>query len=82
MNDLLKDLIDTGKVEVYIDDILIYTMDKEEHRKLVNEVLWRLQENDLFVKPEKCKLMVEEVEFLGCILGKEGSSGYHFFTTS
>jgi len=36
---------------------------------LVEEVLKRLEENDLFVKPEKCKWKVREVEFLGVVIG-------------
>jgi len=35
----------------------------------VEEVLKRLEENDLFVKPEKCKWKVREVEFLGVVIG-------------
>jgi len=36
---------------------------------LVEEVLKRLEENDLFIKPEKCKWKVREVEFLGVVIG-------------
>jgi len=36
---------------------------------LVEEVLKRLEENDLFVKPEKCKWKVREMEFLGVVIG-------------
>jgi len=39
---------------------------------LVEEVLRRLEENDLFVKPEKCKWKVREVEFLGVVIGLKG----------
>ena len=45
---------------------------KEGHDKLVEEVLRRLKENDLFVKPEKCRWKVREVEFLGVIIGPKG----------
>jgi len=48
-------------------------MDTEEgHDKLVEEVLKRLEENDLFVKPEKCKWKVREVEFLEVIISPKG----------
>jgi len=48
-------------------------MDTEEgYDKLVEEVLKRLEENDLFVKPEKCKWKVREVEFLGVVIGPKG----------
>jgi len=48
-------------------------MDTEEgHDELVEEVLKRLEENDLFVKPEKCKWKVREVEFLEVIISPKG----------
>ena len=39
---------------------------------MVEKVLRRLEENDLFVKPEKCKWKVREVEFLGVVIGPKG----------
>jgi len=48
---------------------LVATNTEEEHNELVEEVLRRLEENDLFVKPEKCKWKVREVEFLGVVIG-------------
>lgn len=54
MNDVLKDFIATGKVIIYLDDILIFGNDLAEHRQITRAVLKRLQENDLFAKPEKC----------------------------
>ena len=55
MNELLRDLINTGKVAVFIDDIIVGTEMEEGHNKLVAEVIRRLEENDLYVKPEKYK---------------------------
>ena len=55
MNELLRDLINIGKVAVFIDDIIIGTEDKREHDELVVKVVKRLEANDLYVKPEKCK---------------------------
>jgi len=55
MNDLFRDLINQGDTATFIDDILVATDTEEEHDELVEEVLRRLEENDLFVKPEKCK---------------------------
>jgi len=40
---------------IFIDDILVATDTKKGHDELVEEVLKRLEENDLFVKPKKCK---------------------------
>jgi len=54
MNDLLRDLVVEGKAVVFIDDVIVITETEEEYDKIVEEVLRRLEENDLFVKPEKC----------------------------
>ena len=72
MNELLRDLINTGKVAVFIDNVIVGTETEEEHNELVAEVVKRLEENDLYVKPEKCKWKVKKVEFLGVIIGPEG----------
>jgi len=55
MNDLFCNLINQRDTATFIDDILVATDIKEGHDKLVEEVLKRLEENDLFIKPEKCK---------------------------
>ena len=55
MNELLRDLINTGKVVAFIDNVIVGTEDEEEHDELVVEIIKRLEENDLYVKPEKCK---------------------------
>jgi len=72
MNELLRDLINTGKVAVFIDDVIVGTETEEGHDKLVAEVVKRLEENNLYVKPEKCKWKIKEVEFLGVVIGPEG----------
>jgi len=71
MNDLLRDLVVEEKVAVFIDDVIIVTETEEEHDKIVEEVLRRLEENDLFVKPEKYMWKVREVGFLGVIIGED-----------
>jgi len=45
---------------------------EEGHNKLVEEILKRLEKNNLFVKPEKCKWKIREVEFLGVIISSKG----------
>jgi len=55
INKLLRDLINTGKVAVFIDDVIVGTEMEEEYDELVAEIIRRLKENDLYVKPEKCK---------------------------
>jgi len=72
MNELLRDLINTGKVAAFIDDVIIGTEIEEGHDELVAEVIKRMEENDLYIKPEKCKWKVSEVGFLGVIIGPEG----------
>ena len=70
MNNLLRDLVVEEKVVVFIDDVMVATKTEEEHDEIVEEVLRRLEENDLFVKPEKYVWKVREVGFLGVIIGE------------
>jgi len=72
MNNLLRDLVVEEKVAVFINDMMIATETEEGHDKIVEEVLKRLEENDLFVKPEKYVWKVREVGFLGVIIGEDG----------
>jgi len=69
MNDLFCDLINQGDIATFIDNILVATDTEERHDELVEEMLKRLEENNLFVKPEKHKWKVREVEFLGVVIG-------------
>ena len=50
---------------------MVGTESKEEHNELVEEILRRIEENDLYVKLEKCRWKVREVEFLGVVIGPE-----------
>ena len=72
MNELLRDLINTGKVAVFIDDVIIGMEMEEGHEKLVAEVIKRLEENNLYIKLEKCRWKVREVGFLEVVIGPEG----------
>jgi len=72
MNDLLRDLVVEEKVAVFIDDMMVATETEEGHDEIVEEVLRRLEENDLFVKPEKCVWKIREIGFLGVIIGEDG----------
>ena len=71
MNSLFANLIAKGKVAVYLDDILIFTKELEEHCKIVKEVLQGLKKNDLYLCPEKCEFEQEQIEYLGLII-REG----------
>ncbi len=53
MNDLLRDFVVEEKITVFIDDVMVVMETEKEHDEIVEEVLRRLEENDLFVKPEK-----------------------------
>ena len=53
MNDLLRDMIEVGDVAAFIDDVIVETEMEEGHDNIVKEVLRRITENNLFVKPEK-----------------------------
>ena len=58
MNKLLGDLVNTGKIVVFIDDVIVGMEMEEEHNEIVAEVIRRLEENNLYIKPEKCKWKV------------------------
>jgi len=53
MNKILRDMINEEKVVAFVDDILVGTKTEEEYDKIVEEVLKRLEENNLYVKLEK-----------------------------
>jgi len=69
MNEILRDLINEGKVAVFVDDILVGTETEEGHDKIVKEILKRLEENDLYIKPEKYVWKVQKIGFLGIVIG-------------
>ena len=59
-------------VVVYLDDILIYSKELNEHEEHVRVVLRKLRENNLFAKLEKCAFGVQRVEFLGYVISPQG----------
>ena len=67
MNEILRDIVNEGKVVAFMDNILIGIETEKEHNKIV-EVLRRLEENNLYVKPEKCTWKVQKMNFLGVIM--------------
>jgi len=70
MNEILRDMINEGKVVAFVDDVLIGTETEERHNELVEKVLKCLEENDLYVKPEKCAWKVQKVNFLEVVMGQ------------
>jgi len=72
INKILWDLINTGKMASFIDDVIVGVEEKVGYDEIVEEVVKRLVKNNLYVKPEKCKWKVREVGFLGVVIGPEG----------
>ena len=71
INEVLKDLIATGLVLVYLNDILIATPhDLPLHRRIVNQVLEKMAEYDLYLKPEKCVFEQRTITYLGLVIGE------------
>jgi len=68
MNKILRDLINKRKVAAFVDDVLVGTETEEGHDKIVEEILRRLEENDLYIKPEKCVWKVRKIGFLGVVI--------------
>ena len=71
MNKIIQDLINTREVESFIDKIIVETEEEKGYDKVVEEVVKRLAENNLYVKPENCKWKVREIGFLEVVIGPE-----------
>ena len=71
MNEILRDLINTGEVASFIDNTIVKTEKEERHDEVVEEVVKRLVENNLYMKLEKCKWKVREVGFLEAVIGPD-----------
>ncbi|KAI3443800.1 hypothetical protein Pfo_000465 [Paulownia fortunei] len=73
MNRVFKQYLDKFVI-VFIDDILIYSRDKEEHKEHLKIVLQVLKEKQLYAKFKKCEFWLEQVVFLGHVVSKDGIS--------
>jgi len=71
MNDIFSDLLNVSVV-IYLDDILIYSDNMDDHKKHVKKVLRRLRENWLYASPTKYVFHQDRIEFLGFVLGADG----------
>jgi len=72
INEILRDMINEGKIVAFVDDVLVGTETEKRHDEIVEEVLRRLEENNLYVKPEKCTWKVRKIGFLGVVIGPGG----------
>jgi hypothetical protein len=59
---------------VFIDDILIFFKNDEEHNEPLHLVLQKLRENQLYAKLNKCEFWLKKVSFLGHIISEGGNS--------
>ncbi|KAF8751481.1 hypothetical protein RHS01_08151 [Rhizoctonia solani] len=73
MNDLFRDLINVTVV-IYLDNILIFLENPEDHPAHVQEVLSQLMKNQLFCKLSKCHFHVTTVDYLGIVISPAGFS--------
>ena len=65
-------MINEEKDAAFVDDVMAGTEIEEGHNKIVEEILRRLEENDLYIKPEKCIQKVRKIGFLGVVIGSNG----------
>lgn len=66
INSILSGLIIVLMLLVYMDDIIVFSLDgMKEHLRRVEVVFEKLQEANIRLKPDKCKFLVQEVKFLG-----------------
>jgi hypothetical protein len=79
MNTIFRREVAQGWLSVYMDDIAIHTKphvnesDSQHHKRhemLMHQVLQKLHDNDLYLKPSKCEFAKEEIEYLGVIIGR------------
>jgi hypothetical protein len=71
MNSVFMDYLNKFVV-VFIDDILIYSQNEQEHEEHLRKVLQRLRDCQLYAKLSKCELWISEVLFLGHIINRDG----------
>jgi len=68
MNKILRDLINKEKITAFVDNVLVGTKTEEGYDKIVKEILKRLEENNLYIKPEKCVWKMKKIGFLGVVI--------------
>ena len=71
MNKVFMEYLDKFVV-VFIDDIMVYSKNEEEHKEHLRSVLEKLREHQLYAKSSKCEFWLKEVRFLGHVISGEG----------
>ena len=71
MNYIFMEYLDKFVV-VYLDDILVYSKNEEEHAEHLWLVLEKLREHQLYAKYSKCEFWLSEVTYLGHVISKDG----------
>ncbi len=79
MNTIFQKQVAEGWLSVYMDDLAIHTKrhpneteeeHRQRHRRYMHLILNILEQNDLYLKPEKCAFEQEEIDYLGVIVGQ------------
>ena len=71
INHIFRDMLDQG-VLTFVDDLMMHARTRQEHNKIVLEVLRRLCDNGLCIAPDKCQWVQHEVEILGYMVSSQG----------
>ena len=71
INNIFADLLDITVI-IYLDDILVFSQKSEDHTGYIEEVLYRLIQNNLYAKLSKCEFNKTEIEFLSFIVNNKG----------
>ena len=71
MNEVLKEFI-SKFVIVYLNDILVYSISKEEHMRHLSYLLQKPQQEKLLLNLKKCSFMKEELAYLGFVISVDG----------
>ncbi|GJT75321.1 putative reverse transcriptase domain-containing protein [Tanacetum coccineum] len=76
MNRVCKPYLDKFMI-VFIDDILIYSKNKQEHEEHLKLILELLKKEELYAKFSKCEFWIPKVQFHGYVIDSQGLVGYY-----